>query len=311
MNNNNKSSNISVLPAETIQKVNEDSFPNSVESTEYIERMLTHFLGDLSSRIITSQQLSTARLDAFEKNFYDVFDTLKHQINEQNKCIDELRNSVNAVTANQKILNDCQREILEAVNAIISSNGKESKLVPYIQKLSEHQEAMEKLLHGMEEKTNDIHYNVINGSSGTDSQNNSDYVRYLQEQVERLHNDTYLKFMRKYIIDTYISLYSNLSYRRFDTTVEVCKEIEITLGRMRTELESIGIRLYSSPNGASFNAKTMINKRECSVHTPDDKQDVKNSICKSLLPAFYWTIPVENSSSNLHLLQKEEVALYI
>ena len=146
-------------------------------------------------------------------------------------------------------------------------------------------------------------------SSSSSSRGNDDYVRRLQEQVVRLQDDTFLKMMRNYIIDTYVDLYSQISKRSLVLSGDSVDELKNLMNIIEEEMASIGINLRISPQGCKFDPSTMISNSNFSQTASN--QEEKYTVFTTITPAFIWTIPVEGRSEAEILLKKEEVAIYI
>lgn len=217
--------------------------------------------------------------------------------------VSEVIASTGTVAKNQKILNDCQNSIAQAVSEIKTTLRNANTNASSAAKEQLDQIAM------MSKQIGDIHYNTMMGSGSTTGSVDAEYVSRLQQQVVSLQEDTFLKMMRNYIIDTYVDLYTQISKRILEITGDGEDELKKILSILEDEMQNIGIALQRSRSGVKFDPKFMIPNSEYS--NPAETPEQKYTVYCSITPGFVWTIPTVGSTKTEMLLRKEEVALNI
>lgn len=160
-------------------------------------------------------------------------------------------------------------------------------------------------LSEMSETLANIDYNI---RVGTNMGNNQDgqYTQMLQEKINEYENDLHLKLMRKYIVDSQLSLYNQIVQRLIDNGSNL--ELENILKLIISKLEMIGIKTIQSKPGDNFNPKMMKTGNFKATPTTDVLLDGK--IAVSISPAFVWSLPSVRQQSSTLVLQEEVVKLY-
>lgn len=160
-------------------------------------------------------------------------------------------------------------------------------------------------LSEMSEALANIDYNI---RVGTNMGNNQDgqYTQMLQEKINEYENDLHLKLMRKYIVDSQLSLYNQIVQRLIDNGSNL--ELENILKLIISKLEMIGIKTIQSKPGDNFNPKMMKTGNFKASQTTDALLDGK--IAVSISPAFVWSLPSVRQQSSTLVLQEEVVKLY-
>lgn len=286
-----------------------------------------HFRDDLFTRIdIISSQLRnlqnkidslSKRFDVQSSSFVSSQDTLRKQLNLLENEIEhitsdkELMPKVRTMIENQKTISKNQI-VLNNLQVSLNDQFKTSErrldvLENKIQSLVESIIEKARIQEEIKKKVSNIDYNLIN--STTYGNENDNYVKLLQEQVVRLQDDTFLKMMRNYIINTYIDLYSRISKRTLELSGDSGNELHKLLIIIEEEMTSVGVLLKSSPQGCKFDPSTMTVNHDFSQQTNHPEE--RNTVYATITPAFIWTLPVEGKPKAEIILRKEEVALFI
>lgn len=155
----------------------------------------------------------------------------------------------------------------------------------------------------IEETVGNIDYNIRNAVS---SDGDSEYKQMVSKKLSEYEEDLYKKFLRKYIIDSQISLYTQINQRlRVSDKEDSLKQV---LGMIVNQLEAIGIMTHTSKSGDVFNPKSMT-----SGHYPNQKtenEELDGRVAESVQPMFFWNLPSIRQQSDQMLLKEEEVILY-
>lgn len=167
-----------------------------------------------------------------------------------------------------------------------------------LNQLSSSQEQMEPL----PELVRNIDYNIrVSGSGNSDKE----YVADLQKRLSEFQEDTYLKLLRKYILDSFISLYTNISYQIFEKGLTT--QMQNILKIIENDLLKMGIKLRSSNTMQRFDPLHMTICDGKTDITDDEKSE--NLVSRSIVPEFIWTLPAIGHQQ-VTTLQKEVVILY-
>jgi len=143
--------------------------------------------------------------------------------------------------------------------------------------------------------------------TSTDGQGSPDeYIKYLQKEVSRMRDDTNLKLMRKYVLDTQIRLYLQIANRLHDLGNE--EELRKVLELIKSNLSEIGVSFSNSSVGSPFNPMSMQLSLKDSKYTNDKSLD--KTVACSIAPGFIWTVPIEGSQAESLVLKREEVVLW-
>ena len=132
------------------------------------------------------------------------------------------------------------------------------------------------------------------------------YIKTLQEENVRIHEDTNLKLMRKYVLDTQIRLYLQIANRVSDLGDEL--ELRKVLELIKDNLSEVGVSFYSSKNGTLFDSQCMQLSLKDSKYTNDKSLD--KTVACSIAPKFVWNVPVLGNNNQSFILRKEEVILW-
>lgn len=162
-----------------------------------------------------------------------------------------------------------------------------------------------KKLDEMSEVLANIDYNIRMGANTGNTQD-SQYTQMLQEKINEYESDLYLKLMRKYVIDSQLSLYNQIVMRL--TNIGRNIELENVLKFITSKLEVVGIKTVKSKSGDIFNPRTMNTGNYPNIQTTDPLLEGK--VAESVSPAFVWYLPTVRQQISQLVLQEEEVRLY-
>lgn len=152
------------------------------------------------------------------------------------------------------------------------------------------------------ELVRNIDYNIRVGGGGN---SDKEYISDLQKRLSEFQEDAYLKLLRQYILDSFISLYTNISYQIFEKGLTV--QMQNILKIIENDLLKMGIKLHSSNTMQRFDPLHMT---ICDGKTDiTDDENSENFVSRSIVPEFIWTLPAIGHQQ-VTTLQKEVVILY-
>lgn len=226
--------------------------------------------------------------------------SLKQKLQGLQQNIKELNEQVKTIKQNIVALkNMFSDENIGLLRYVTSTNSAINNIKPVLGDINQNVKKIDK----MEEAIGNIDYNIRNGISG--GNNDGDYIRSLQGKLSEFEDDLYLKLMRKYVVDSQISLYVQIAERNY---YEKDEKLETILRSFDQKLQSIGIKTTISQVGDTFNPQFMTTGHYPNVATTDENMDGK--IAASVHPSFVWTLPTIRQRSAPLLLKEEEVILY-
>ena len=159
-------------------------------------------------------------------------------------------------------------------------------------------------IDGIEDMVGNIDYNIRSGSASNSS--DSEYKQALQSKLSEYEEDLYMKLMRKYVVDSQISIYIQIAEQLF---IEHDDKLEKVLTLMAKKLESIGVKVVSSESGAEFDPAYM--KTGHYTNIPTNNEQLNGKVARSVTPAFMWTLPSTKQQLNSLLLKEEDVVVYV
>lgn len=158
-------------------------------------------------------------------------------------------------------------------------------------------------LSPLPELVRNIDYNIrVNGGGGSDKK----YIEELQKRVSEYQEDAYLKFLRQYILDSLVSLYTNISFQVYENAQTT--QLQNILKIIENDLGKMGIKLHSSNPMQQFDPKHMDICEGQTEYTDDEK--IENLVYCSIVPEFIWTLPAIGHQQQMMTLKKEVVVLY-
>lgn len=193
-------------------------------------------------------------------------------------------------------------DISKEVKTILS---KTCELKPDICNSASLNQESNKKLDEMCEVLANIDYNIRVGANTGNTQD-SQYTQILQEKINEYESDLHLKLMRKYVIDSQLSLYNQIVLRLKNIGSNI--ELENILKLITSKLEGVGVRTVKSKSGDSFNPRTMKTGNYPNVQTTDPLLEGK--VAESVSPSFVWNLPSVRQQTSQLVLQEEEVRLY-
>lgn len=155
----------------------------------------------------------------------------------------------------------------------------------------------------IDEVVGNIDYNIRNSAS---TNGDSEYKQILTTKLSEYEEDLYKKLLRKYVIDTQISLYTQINeqLRRTETNDSLRSVLDLIINK----LEEIGVKTFSSKPGDVFNPKCMTTGHYPNEDTDDE--ELGGKVAESVQPMFLWVLPSIRQQSDQMLLKEEEVTLY-
>lgn len=171
-----------------------------------------------------------------------------------------------------------------------------------IQKVLNQLCSSQELMKPLPELVKNIDYNIRVSSGGN---TDKEYISDLQKRLSEFQEDTYLKLLRHYILDSFISLYTNISYQIFENGLTA--QMQNILKIIENDLLKMGIKLRTSNTMQRFDPLHMTICDGKTDVTDDDK--LENLVSRSIIPEFLWTLPAIGHQQ-VTTLQKEVVILY-
>lgn len=202
-----------------------------------------------------------------------------------------LRQEINALNA----------DVMKLSDLIVSGNLNVRSLQESLNETTHH---FTEKMDGIEEMVGNIDYNVRSGSAS--KSDDGEYKQALQSKLSEYEEDLYLKLMRKYVIDSQISIYNQIAEQLY---IEQDDKLEKVLTLMAKELESIGVKVISSKVGADFDPSRMRTGHYANI--PTDNEQINGKVARSVTPAFLWTLPSTRQQGTSLLLKEEDVILYV
>lgn len=239
-------------------------------------------------------------------NYYKEISLIQNELKEIRESIDFINMQVGAffdsLSSFKKYINDeetFQTNYLTDIQAKLKRIDTSVNVIPSIA------DGMSKInkLDGIEDAVGNIDYNIRNASS---SGGDSEYKEELSKKLSEYEEDLYMKLMRKYVIDSQISLYVQINDQsRIHGTDSALKQV---LDLIINKLDAIGIKAYSSKPGDTFDPKHMTTGHYPNIETEIEDWDGK--VAESVTPSFIWSLPTMRQQSDQMLLKEEEVILY-
>lgn len=227
------------------------------------------------------------------KEIRAAIDSLNAQIATYHNRVISLREFVgNEQVKQAHCLTDIQTQ-LAGLNSSVSGISNLDNIISEIERIK-----------GIEEIVGNIDYNLRNATSS--SSGDEEYKNMLRQKVAEYEEDLYKKLMRKYVIDSLISLYTYINDKlRISGTDDFLKKI---LENILYKLQTLGIEAHSSKPGDSFDPRCMTTGHYSNIVTNDDELDGK--VAESVCPMFVWKYPELHQHVQPILLKEEEVTLY-
>ncbi len=198
-------------------------------------------------------------------------------------------------------INALNNNVIKLRDLIVNGN---LNMRSFQESLNETTHHFEEKIDGIEEMVGNIDYNVRSGSASNSS--DSEYKQVLQSKLSEYEEDLYLKLLRKYIIDSQISIYNQVAEQLY---IEQDNKLEKVLTMMAQKLESIGVKVIASEVGSDFNPSRM--KTGHYTNIPTDNEQLNGKVARSVTPAFLWTLPSTKQQDTSLLLMEEDVILYV
>lgn len=259
---------------------------------------------------IKNNNMDNKELDEKQKipvDYYKDIATIGNELKEIRESIDFMNTQIatyhDSVTSFRKFVDDEQAIQTHCLTDIQAKLQRVNSSVSGIPNLVEVTSEIDRI-KGIEEIVGNIDYNLRNAASSAGG--DDDYKKMLRNKISEYEEDLYKKLMRQYVIDTLISLYTQINNRlRISGTDETLKHV---LDMFLYKLETLGIKACSSKSGDSFNPQCMTTGHYPNIDTDDDELDGK--VAESVCPMFVWTLPTVRQQAEQLLLQEEEVTLY-
>ena len=217
---------------------------------------------------------------------------MNKQIATYNNSVTSFRNFVND---EQSVQTNCITDIQAKLQSVNSSLAGIPQLVEGISKIEK--------IDSIEETVGNIDYNLRNASS---SNGDDEYKQILNKKLSEYEEDLYKKLMRKYVIDTHISLFIQINEQIRNS--ESDNSLKVVLEMILAKLDAIGIKTYSSKQGDSFNPQYMTTGHYPNIAT--DNEELDGKVAESVSPLFKWNLPSIRQQTDQMLLKEEEVILY-
>ena len=233
-------------------------------------------------------------------------EAIRNELKEIRESIDFMNTQIatyyDSVTSFRKFVDDeqsvqthCLTDIQAKLQHVNSSLSGIPNLVEGISKIEK--------IDGIEEIVGNIDYNIRNAASSSED---DEYKQMLGKKLSEYEEDLYKKLMRKYVIDTHISLFTQINEQsRISGSDNSLKQV---LKMIVHKLETIGVKTYSSKPGDSFNPQYMTTGHYPNIETDNEQLDGK--VAESVSPMFSWNLPSIRQQIDQMLLQEEEVTLY-
>lgn len=226
------------------------------------------------------------------KEIRESIDFINTQISRYHESVTSFRKFVdNDQTIQTHCLTDIQAK-LQRINSSVSGIPRLVEVTAGIDRIKD-----------VEEIVGNIDYNLRNASSSVGG--DDDYKNMLRKKISEYEEDLYKKLMRKYVVDTLISLYTQINDQLRSSKNESLKYV---LDMILNKLEPLGIKAYSSRSGDLFNPQCMTTGHYPNINTDDSELDGK--VAESVCPMFVWILPTIRQQAEQMLLQEEEVTLY-
>lgn len=239
-------------------------------------------------------------------NYYKEISSIKNELKEIRESIDFINTQVGAffdsLSSFKKYINDeetFQTNYLTDIQAKLKRIDTSVKVIPSIV------DGMSKIdkLDGIEDVVENIDYNIRSAASSGDD---SDYKQELSKKLSEYEDDLFMKLMRKYVIDSQISLYIQINdqLRILGTDTNLKQVLDLIVNK----LEAIGIKTHLSKRGDTFNPKYMTTGHYPNIET--DNENLDGKIADVVRPSFFWNLPTIRPQYEPLLLKEEEVILY-
>lgn len=224
----------------------------------------------------------------------------------------ELRQQLSTV---ERMLRDNTNQTLATHNRISalgdfvqrSSDTPETVCFRTLEGIDKKCEEIKQRLEGLTEKLGEVkQYAPVQPTLENDVPCDTSYLKSLQDKVSKMEQDTYLKFMRKYVLDSQIRLYQQVAQRLYDLGDD--SELSKVLTLIKGILSEIGVSAYETKPGVVFDPSCMQPSLKESLYTDDPS--LNRYVAKSVSPCFVWDVDVAGRDACRHILKKEEVVLW-
>lgn len=258
---------------------------------------------------------SIARLntqfESVNKNYMDDITSFTTILSNHDKNLSSIQKSIStyneSLSSFKKLITDEQSLQIDNYGDILSKIEQVKSIVSTIQKNVSSNSLENKLnakIESISETVENINYNILS-SPQTDA--NSEAIQTLNKKLAEYQDDLYMKLLRKYVIDSHISLYTQVN--DLAHTLEDDKHLNIVLKNIISKLETIGIKTQISKSGDPFDPKRMTTGHYPNIETSNET--LAGKVAESICPAFIWNLPTIRQQSNQMILKEEEVTLYI
>lgn len=224
---------------------------------------------------------------------------IRKSIDSMNTLIAAYNDSVTSfrqfVDAEKSVQTHCFTDIQAKLQSVNSSLSGIPQLVEGISKIEK--------IDDIEETVGNIDYNIRNAASSSE---NDEYKQMLGKKLSEYEEDLYKKLMRKYVIDTHISLFIQINEQIRNS--ESDNSLKAVLEMILAKLDAIGIKTSTSRPGDSFNPKFMTTGHYPNIETDNNELDGK--VAESVSPMFSWNLPSIHQQTDSMVLREEEVILY-
>lgn len=254
-----------------------------------------------------------------QSNSSDEIAALRNEIKEIQESIVRLNDQLESVNKNfiaalttfttsfQKLITDEQSLQIDNFGDILSKIGQVESKVSTLQNIVSgisQKDDLNGKIDNIAETIANINYNILSAPS-TDA--NSETVQILNKKLAEYQDDLYMKLLRKYVIDSHISLYTQIN--DLAHTLEDNNQLNIVLRIIISNLEAIGIKTHTSKSGDPFDSNSMTTGHYPNIETTNET--LAGKVAESICPAFIWNLPTIRQQSNQMILKEEEVTLYI